>query len=156
MCVCQALCGSFSLTFLHSHITINAKRAIDPFGTCEFERQPTSEVKHFQSSLTRIVSVSTRSSMFEEYRPILWTLIGLGKISSRLCLSRVIHLGILFRFYNRYWVNRSFFASRHSMQGKTVLITGGADGIGYETAKDLLGRGFGEAVLSRKLSPSPI
>lgn len=27
------------------------------------------------------------------------------------------------------------------MQGKTVLITGGHTGIGYETAKDLLRRG---------------
>ena len=43
--------------------------------------------------------------------------------------------------YNRFWVNRKFFPSRQTMEGKTVLITGGNAGIGYETAKDLLRRG---------------
>jgi NAD(P)-dependent dehydrogenase (short-subunit alcohol dehydrogenase family) len=28
------------------------------------------------------------------------------------------------------------------MEGKTILITGGISGIGYETAKDLLQRGL--------------
>ena len=33
-----------------------------------------------------------------------------------------------------------FFSSKQSMEGKTILITGGIIGIGYETAKDLLQR----------------
>jgi FlaA1/EpsC-like NDP-sugar epimerase len=44
--------------------------------------------------------------------------------------------------YNKLWVNRKFYPSTQSMQGKTVLITGGNAGIGYETAKDLLQRGW--------------
>ena len=44
--------------------------------------------------------------------------------------------------YNKLWINRKLYASVHSMQGKTVLITGGNAGIGYETAKDLLRRGL--------------
>jgi hypothetical protein len=43
--------------------------------------------------------------------------------------------------YNKLWVNRKFYPSSQSMQGKTVVITGGNTGIGYETAKDLLQRG---------------
>jgi hypothetical protein len=44
--------------------------------------------------------------------------------------------------YNKYRVNRPFFSSKHSMEGKTIIITGGISGIGYETAKDLLQRGL--------------
>jgi FlaA1/EpsC-like NDP-sugar epimerase len=43
--------------------------------------------------------------------------------------------------FNKLWVNRKLYASTQSMQGKTVLITGGNAGIGYEAAKDLLQRG---------------
>ncbi|CAF1244268.1 unnamed protein product [Adineta ricciae] len=43
--------------------------------------------------------------------------------------------------YNKFWVNRKFYPSMQLMQGKTVLITGGSTGVGYETAKDLLRRG---------------
>jgi hypothetical protein len=43
--------------------------------------------------------------------------------------------------YNKFWINRKFYPSMHLMQGKTVLITDGHTGIGYETAKDLLRRG---------------
>ncbi len=39
-------------------------------------------------------------------------------------------------------MNRLLYSSTQSMQGKTVLITGGNTGIGYETAKDLLQRGM--------------
>lgn len=50
----------------------------------------------------------------------------------------VVSLGWIF---NKVWVNRRLFDSTQSMKGKTVLITGGNAGIGYETAKDLLRRG---------------
>ncbi|UJR36809.1 hypothetical protein I4U23_029523 [Adineta vaga] len=43
--------------------------------------------------------------------------------------------------YNKFWINRKFYPTMQLMQGKTVLITGGYTGIGYETAKDLLRRG---------------
>ena len=43
--------------------------------------------------------------------------------------------------YNRYWINRKFYPSTQLMTGKTILITDGHVGIGYETAKDLLRRG---------------
>ena len=44
--------------------------------------------------------------------------------------------------YNKFWINRKFYPSMQLIQGKTVLITNGHIGIGYETAKDLLRRGF--------------
>jgi FlaA1/EpsC-like NDP-sugar epimerase len=43
--------------------------------------------------------------------------------------------------YNKLWVNRKFYSNIQSMQGKTIIVTGGNGGIGYETAKDLLQRG---------------
>ncbi len=39
-------------------------------------------------------------------------------------------------------MNRLLYSSQQSMQGKTVVVTGGNAGIGYETAKDLLQRGL--------------
>lgn len=53
--------------------------------------------------------------------------------------------------YNRFWVNRKFFSSCQTMQGKTVIITGGNTGIGYETAKDLLRRGARVIIACRNL-----
>ncbi len=44
--------------------------------------------------------------------------------------------------YNKYWINRKFYPSMQLMQDKTVLITNGHTGVGYETAKDLLRRGL--------------
>lgn len=38
-------------------------------------------------------------------------------------------------------MNKLLYVSKQSMEGKTVLITGGNAGIGYETAKVLLQRG---------------
>ncbi|CAF4192119.1 unnamed protein product [Adineta steineri] len=43
--------------------------------------------------------------------------------------------------YNKFWMNRKFYPTMHLIPGKTVLITSGHTGIGYETAKDLLRRG---------------
>jgi len=50
-------------------------------------------------------------------------------------------IGIIAWLFNKFWMNRLLYSSIQSMQGKTVLITGGNAGIGYETAKDLLQRG---------------
>jgi len=54
--------------------------------------------------------------------------------------------------FNKLWVNRKFYSSTQSMQGKTVLITGGNAGIGYETAKDLLQRGARVVILCRNMN----
>jgi FlaA1/EpsC-like NDP-sugar epimerase len=51
-------------------------------------------------------------------------------------------IGIIAWLFNKFWMNRLLYSSTQSMQGKTVLITGGNAGIGYETAKDLLLRGM--------------
>jgi FlaA1/EpsC-like NDP-sugar epimerase len=51
-------------------------------------------------------------------------------------------IGILAWLFNKFWMNRLLYSSTQSMEGKTVLITGGNAGIGYETAKDLLQRGI--------------
>ncbi|CAF1370029.1 unnamed protein product [Adineta steineri] len=54
--------------------------------------------------------------------------------------------------YNKYWINRRLFSSCQSMEGKTVLITGGNTGIGYETAKDLLQRGARVIIACRNVN----
>lgn len=46
--------------------------------------------------------------------------------------------------YNKHWINRKFYPSMQMMQEKTILITDGHTGIGYETTKDLLRRGSSE------------
>ncbi|CAF3929986.1 unnamed protein product [Rotaria sp. Silwood1] len=43
--------------------------------------------------------------------------------------------------FNKFWVNRRLYNSTQAIKGKTVLITGGNTGIGYEVARDLLKRG---------------
>ncbi|CAF1472515.1 unnamed protein product [Rotaria sordida] len=53
--------------------------------------------------------------------------------------------------YNKLWVNRKFYPSMQLMQGKTVVITGGNTGIGYETAKDLLRRGARVIIACRNM-----
>ncbi|UJR11902.1 hypothetical protein I4U23_016080 [Adineta vaga] len=53
--------------------------------------------------------------------------------------------------YNKFWVNRRLLSSNQMMIGKTILITGGNTGIGYETAKDLLKRGARVTIACRNL-----
>ncbi|CAF3020247.1 unnamed protein product, partial [Rotaria sp. Silwood2] len=53
--------------------------------------------------------------------------------------------------FNKLWINQKLCTSSQSMQGKTVLITGGNSGIGYETAKDLLRRGARVIIACRNM-----
>ena len=64
---------------------------------------------------------------------------GLNQITQ---IFSIIFLVIVAWSYNKFWINRKFYPSMQLMQGKTVLITGGSTGVGYETAKDLLRRGL--------------
>jgi hypothetical protein len=69
---------------------------------------------------------STIHQVFDQYRTIVFA---------------ITLLGVIAWLFNKFWMNRLLYSSTQSMQGKTVLITGGNTGIGYETAKDLLQRG---------------
>ena len=51
-------------------------------------------------------------------------------------------LGGIVWVFNKFWMNRLLYSNEQLMRGKTVVITGGNAGIGYETAKDLLRRGM--------------
>jgi hypothetical protein len=83
--------------------------------------------------------------IFKRYRTVF--VIVTGTSSSLESLSMFMFglvlcsLALVGWLYNRLWINRKFFSSIQSMQCKTVVITGGNAGIGYETAKDLLRRG---------------
>ena len=44
--------------------------------------------------------------------------------------------------YNKFWKNHEPSVSEQSMNVKTIVITGGNSGIGYETAKGLLRLGL--------------
>lgn len=74
--------------------------------------------------------------LFDQYRTTIFVLTGTLMAA---CL------------YNKLWINRKFHPSSQTMQGKTVLITGGNAGIGYETAKDLLRRGARVVLLCRNM-----
>lgn len=62
--------------------------------------------------------------------------------ANRMILFTSICLVIGIWLFNKFWMNKLLYSSKQSIQGKTVLITGGNSGIGYETAKDLLQRGL--------------
>ena len=85
-------------------------------------------------------------SIIHQYRTAFVILTGISKyILSRFIsnLSLINHYLVVFSWlYNKFRVNRLLFSSNQSMKDKTVLITGGAGGMGYETAKDLLRRGL--------------
>ena len=66
------------------------------------------------------------------------SLVRLNSVSFR---RKADSLGFIGYLYNKLWINRRLFNSRVSLKGKTVLITGGNAGIGYETVKGLLERG---------------
>ncbi|CAF1094379.1 unnamed protein product [Adineta ricciae] len=74
---------------------------------------------------------------FEQYRTAVFVLVG------------TFMAGWL---YNKLWVNRKFYPSTQTMSNKTVVITGGNAGIGYETAKDLLQRGARVIIVCRSMN----
>ena len=69
------------------------------------------------------------------------SLVGQVIIRNRSLILIFSAFGIVGRLYNRWWINRRLFLSKESLQGRTVLITGGNGGIGFEVAEDLLRRG---------------
>ena len=86
----------------------------------------------------------TTYQIFEEYRTAILIAAGSRTFNRRdmTVFHRVSFSVMAGWIYNKLWVNRKLYASVQSMHGKTVLITGGNAGIGYETAKDLLRRGL--------------
>ncbi|UJR09339.1 hypothetical protein I4U23_013582 [Adineta vaga] len=70
---------------------------------------------------------------------------------NRMTFFIVISLVILIRLFNKFWMNQLLYTSTQSMRNKTVLITGGNTGIGYETAKDLLQRGARVIIACRNI-----
>ncbi|CAF4421733.1 unnamed protein product, partial [Rotaria sp. Silwood2] len=76
---------------------------------------------------------SISHQLFHEYRKAIFILTGTAWL------------------YNKLWANRNLYQSMQLMQGKTVVITGGNTGIGYETAKDLLYRGARVIIVCRNM-----
>lgn len=99
------------------------------------------------ASLTTMDNLfSTIYQFFDQYRTSLFLLTGTCTLFPSIAFSPrsdfVVLLVVTACLFNKLWVNRKFYSSTQSMNGKTVLITGGNAGIGYQTAKDLLIRGL--------------
>jgi hypothetical protein len=87
---------------------------------------------------------SITHQLIDQYRRSISIFAGTGIFLFFSISSSLINISLVMAawLYNKFWINRKFYPSMHLMQGKTVLITDGHTGIGYETAKDLLRRGL--------------
>ena len=85
--------------------------------------------------------------LIDDYRESISIFTGTGTfhIAMKIISSLInIFLVLAAWLYNKFWINRKFYPSMQLIPGKTILITEGHTGVGYETAKDLLRRGASE------------